>query len=462
MPTFRRWILFLGDAAVLYGSLLLMLYIRGGAEFLDSWNRHFFPFSVIISIWLAGFFLADFYHAPTLSLDTAFFRRFFGAMTLNILLAIAVFYLGSIFGITPKTNLLLFAIIFGLLFIAWRGFIGEWLKSHIAKPSVLFLNLDHRSTEILRELSSEQASFQLAGIIQDNGKIICLEKELPIYREKNDIVKLAESKRIDMIVIGDSPEGQLRRELYKQFVKGVRIYDVPAFFELTIRRLPISLLDADWLLREFRDRAPWQLEFMKRCMDVLFGVFLSLMCLPVMILIFLLLRFFETPLPIYAQIRIGKNGKLFTLYKFRSMQLDAERNGARWAEHNDARVLPIGKWLRHTHLDELPQLWNIIRGQMSFVGPRPERPEMMQTLDVQIPFFGLRHLVHPGITGWAQINYPYGSSVDDARKKLSYDLYYIKHWSLFWDLRIMLKTITMIIYGEGWKRKIEKYYENKS
>ncbi len=456
MPTFRRWILCLGDAAVLYGSLLLMLYIRGGESFHSAWNAHAAPFSLIFLVWLAVFFLADFYHAPTLNIDTAFIRRFVGAMSLNVLLAIAVFYVGHIFGIAPKINLLLFSVIFVLLFVAWRGLIGEWFKSTIAKPAVIFVNLDERCTEIIQAVTKENTDFHFAGLVQENGKIICLEKELPIYRDKSDIAKLCESKRVDMIVIGESPEGQLRRELYKQFVKGVRIYDAPGFFELAVRRLPILLLDADWLLREFRDRAPWQLEFMKRICDIICGVFIGILLSPALLCIYGLLRVFETSSPIYSQVRIGKNGKTFTLYKFRTMQIDAEKDGAKWAEQNDPRAMPIGKWLRHTHLDELPQLWNIIRGHMSFVGPRPERPEMMQTLDVQIPFFGLRHLVHPGITGWAQINYPYGSTVEDARKKLSYDLYYIKHWSLFWDARITLKTLTMLIHGEGWKRKSEK------
>jgi len=131
------------------------------------------------------------------------------------------------------------------------------------------------------------------------------------------------------------------------------------------------------------------------------------------------------------------------------MTIDAEINGAQWSQKNDNRVTKIGKILRHTHLDELPQLWNILVGEMSFVGPRPERPEMISLLNTEIPFYSLRHLVKPGVTGWAQINYPYGASVEDAKNKLAYDLYYVKHRAFFWDIRIIVKTLATMVRGEG-------------
>jgi lipopolysaccharide/colanic/teichoic acid biosynthesis glycosyltransferase len=146
---------------------------------------------------------------------------------------------------------------------------------------------------------------------------------------------------------------------------------------------------------------------------------------------------------------VGLAGRPFTLYKFRSMRADAEKDGAVWAEERDPRVTPVGAFLRSSHLDELPQLINVIRGEMSLVGPRPERPEFVAELRKVIPHYHLRTLVKPGVTGWAQISYPYGSSLDDARAKLEYDLYYIRHKSVLWDLRIILRTLTVSILGRG-------------
>lgn len=170
---------------------------------------------------------------------------------------------------------------------------------------------------------------------------------------------------------------------------------------------------------------------------------------PVFLLIAALIRLDSPGSSIYRQTRVGEGGKTFTLYKFRSMRQDAEQTGAQWAGANDVRITRLGRFLRVTRLDELPQLINVIRGDMSFIGPRPERPEFTSMLEKQIPYYDSRYLVKPGITGWAQVLYPYGASVDDAREKLQYDLYYIKHYSLLLDIAIIFKTVRVVLLGRG-------------
>ena len=158
----------------------------------------------------------------------------------------------------------------------------------------------------------------------------------------------------------------------------------------------------------------------------------------------------DSPGPVfYTQKRVGKDGEIFTIYKFRSMQYRAEEHGARWAEKKDPRVTRAGKLLRLTHIDELPQIWNIFKGEMSLVGPRPERPEFVELLEKELPYYFVRHTIKPGLTGWAQINYQYGASVEDAHNKLEYDLYYVKNMSLFLDLKILLRTIGVVLLKEG-------------
>lgn len=151
----------------------------------------------------------------------------------------------------------------------------------------------------------------------------------------------------------------------------------------------------------------------------------------------------------YKQVRVGKNGEPFSIYKFRSMGVDAEKNGAQWADKNDMRVTRVGGFIRKYRLDELPQLYNVFRGDMSFVGPRPERPEFVEQLDKQIPFYAKRHSVKPGLAGWAQLNYPYGASVEDAEGKLKYDLYYVKHKSFLLDMLVLIRTIEVVLFGKG-------------
>jgi lipopolysaccharide/colanic/teichoic acid biosynthesis glycosyltransferase len=172
-------------------------------------------------------------------------------------------------------------------------------------------------------------------------------------------------------------------------------------------------------------------------------------CLPFLPLIFLAVRI-SSPGPVFfSQTRVGRRGRLFTIYKFRTMRTDAEANGAVWAAKDDARVTPIGRFMRKIRIDEIPQLWNVLRGDMAFVGPRPERPEFVQWLSQEIPYYDLRHMIRPGVTGWAQVRYRYGASLEETKCKLEYDLYYVKHMSIGLDLLIMFETIKTILLRRG-------------
>jgi exopolysaccharide biosynthesis polyprenyl glycosylphosphotransferase len=189
---------------------------------------------------------------------------------------------------------------------------------------------------------------------------------------------------------------------------------------------------------------------MKRTIDLTFAAALAIVSFPAMVLTALAI-WLESGRPIlYRQERVGENGRLFTLYKFRSMRKDAEQGGRPvWAKDDDDRVTRVGRVIRKTRLDELPQLWNVVRGDMSFVGPRPERPYFVEELARQIPFYQQRHAVKPGITGWAQVKYRYGSSLEDAMEKLRYDLYYIKHLSISFDMTIVFDTVKVVLFRKG-------------
>jgi exopolysaccharide biosynthesis polyprenyl glycosylphosphotransferase len=211
-------------------------------------------------------------------------------------------------------------------------------------------------------------------------------------------------------------------------------------------------LKPSWLIFCDGFRASRVTRFVKRMLDLSFSIILAIVSAPLMALTAIAIRL-DSPGPmLYSQERVGENGAVFKIYKFRSMRTDAEMAGKPiWARDNDDRITRVGRFARKTRLDELPQLWNVMRGDMSFVGPRPERPFFVDQLAQEIPFYLQRHAVKPGLTGWAQVKYQYGSTVEDAMEKLRYDLYYIKHLSIIFDLTIVLDTVKVILFGKGAK-----------
>jgi exopolysaccharide biosynthesis polyprenyl glycosylphosphotransferase len=230
----------------------------------------------------------------------------------------------------------------------------------------------------------------------------------------------------------------------------MRVLSDEAFQEQHLGRMQLDTLTIDNLLFASGFATGALSRGVKRLWDILFSVIMLLLMSPLMIMTAVAVKL-DSPGPVlYRQQRIGQFGRAFTLLKFRSMRVDAESGGApRWAQKQDPRVTKVGAFIRATRIDELPQLVNVILGHMSLVGPRPERPHFVEQLSRAIPFYRERDYVKPGVTGWAQVNFPYGASVEDAREKLTYDLYYVKHRSLFLDLRILLATVRVVLTGEG-------------
>lgn len=235
-----------------------------------------------------------------------------------------------------------------------------------------------------------------------------------------------------------------------------RLYGEPIgglseFYEMYLGKLPVASLGPEWFIVadgfDLSRRSAYLR--LKRLGDIALALPLSIVILPFLLLAMIAIRLESPGSSLYSQVRTGLRGQAFTIYKLRTMRSDAEKTGAQWAAKNDARITMVGRFLRKTRIDELPQLWNILRGDMSFVGPRPERPEFIGELSKQVPHYDFRHVVSPGVTGWAQIMYPYGASVEDARRKLEYDLYYIKHTGLLMDLRILFRTVRTVIMAGG-------------
>lgn len=261
----------------------------------------------------------------------------------------------------------------------------------------------------------------------------------------------ARNLRAEYVVMAvDEPRGAIWvEELVRCRFQGMRVYDAAGFSERVLRRVPVAHVKASEFAFCDDVHASRVRESFKRAFDLLMAAALLVCATPAVLVVAVLIKLDSEGPVLYSQERVGRAGKSYRLWKFRSMRTDAEKNGAVWARSNDDRVTRMGRFIRKTRIDEIPQVFNVLLGDMSFVGPRPERPVFVEQLKRQIPFYSLREGVKPGITGWAQIRYPYGASVEDARNKLEFDLYYVKNGSLFLDLGIIFHTVRHVLFGRG-------------
>jgi sugar transferase (PEP-CTERM system associated) len=324
----------------------------------------------------------------------------------------------------------------------------------VLKHRVLVLGAGSRaaSVEALLDKLGPGARFHLVGFVQCGDEQPSVDKS-KLVGDCGVLRALVEQHRVGQIVVGvrDRRNGHFpTASLLECRLGGISIVDLPTFFERETGYVQLNSLSASWMIfAEGFSRSRFQ-RVLKRLFDVSVSVAMLSATLPVMVLATLAI-WLEAGRPIlYRQQRVGESGKIFEILKFRSMRVGAERDGVpEWATPNDDRVTRGGRFLRRTRVDELPQLINVLRGDMSFVGPRPERPLFVSELSRKVPFYASRHSVKPGITGWAQIRYPYGASVDDAVQKLQFDLYYVKNHSLFLDFVILLQTTQVVLFGEG-------------
>ncbi len=321
------------------------------------------------------------------------------------------------------------------------------------KRRVLVYGTGYGAATITRlRLSADHHAFALVGFVQPQGegRIVPSERML---ESDGDLCVLCERLGVTEVVIAmdDRRRGFPIPELLDCRLAGVDVTELLTFLERETGRVHINVLNPSWMIfsQGFK-RDPLRL-FSSRALDLFSSLAVLVVALPAMILTFLAIKIedgWQAP-ALYRQARVGLGGRVFKVLKFRSMHQDAELNGAQWAQHADPRVTHVGAIIRKLRIDELPQVFNVLRGDMSFVGPRPERPEFVAQLAEKIPYYAQRHCVKPGITGWAQLCYPYGSSENDALEKLQYDLYYIKNNSLLFDLAILIQTAEVVLFGKG-------------
>lgn len=345
--------------------------------------------------------------------------------------------------------------VFVVAVLTWRVTFNALARDPYLEERVLILGTGRTARMLARQIGTQRDfAYRLVGFIDDSGGAAVTVRHHDILGSVADIERVIAERRVDRIVVGLSDRrGRLPIEdLLRAKLSGVRVEDAMTTYERLTGKILIDDLKPSWLIFSDGFRASRWTRFVKRMLDLALSMIGLILGAPLMALSALAVKL-DSPGPsLYSQARVGENGRVFKIYKFRSMRVDAERSGAPiWAKDKDPRVTRVGRVIRLTRLDELPQLWNVMNGDMSFVGPRPERPFFVEQLAREIPFYMQRHAVKPGITGWAQVKYRYGSSIEDAMEKLRYDLYYIKHLSIFFDLTIVLDTVKVILFGKGAK-----------
>ncbi len=447
----KRLILITGDFLLLETCIVLTLFIRYGS--LNAWPSHIAPFTIVTFLWIIGFYIAGLYDLALGQDPLKLFRTYLEGMIVNLGVAFGFFYLLPIFGIAPRTNLLLYFLIALLLGYAWRICFHRFIMGTFERERVLFIGSIREALEVhaLLRASSLGADLVAAVITHDAP-----EAHMPFTCLLVGQISRASIQKhlIQTVVLGTKLDEfpQITNVLYTALFDQLTILDRAELEEATTGRIPLSYVNQSWFLQHLNESEKAWYESFKRGMDVFLAIPFALLTLLLTPIVTILIKLSSAGPIFYSQTRVGRHGKHIKIWKFRTMDVNAEKDGPRFtaSTKTDPRVFALGRLLRQLRIDELPQIWNVIRGDLSFVGPRPERPEFVTPLIERMPYYSLRHLARPGLTGWAQVRFlEPTSSLEDNLKKLQYDLFYIKHRSLLLDIAILLKTVGIILRRQG-------------
>jgi len=441
---------------LLFGGLVVAVYVRMGAiEAEDALitRNGFYKAALATVFCLTSFYFFDLYDFVVMHDRRELVLRLLQALGLAWIALAIMFYLLPQVMIGRGVTLISLPLALGLM-VGWRLSI-HWILGHPEiGERILIVGSGPFAIEIAKEtLDRKDAGYRVVGFVDNDpalvGKSLINPKVIGLT---SDLAALVRSENIDRLVvaIGDRRGQFPTQELLKLSLSGdVSIEESASFYERLTGRVLLDMIRPSWLIFSSRGQRARINEITRVVMHRLIALIGAILSLPIAIFTAILIKLESRGPVLYKQERVGKNGRPFTVMKFRSMRMDAEKDGPVWAKSDDDRMTRVGRIIRKIRVDEIPQFWNILRGEMNFVGPRPERPHFVATLAQEIPYYDQRHLIAPGLTGWAQINYPYGASVEDARQKLQYDLFYIKNQNLALDATIMFETIKTIMFGKG-------------
>lgn len=436
-----------GDLVCLYLGLFVALTVRQGH--LDNLLSIISPMTVLFFFATIIMFVTGLYDVTRLKNKAEMYGKLTLAVSIWIVTGIIFFYLNIKATASPRTILALTGLV-GFIFIAiWRTVYNRLLSTTIWKATIAFAGVTPETKELIDFLIKRpQFGYKITGVFSPNTE------NLPtgITQYKNP----EELPPFDVMVVAPAFEADpaLTRHLYKNLFRRAQIETLAEFYEKIIKRVPPFVLSETWFLTNLQEQNKKIYDRAKLILDYLAATVMSIFFIITFPIIALAIKLGSSGSIFYSQDRVGRDGRIFKIYKYRSMKVlnadgSAETAGPQYAEQKDNRITAVGKFLRLTRLDEIPQLINIFKGEMTLIGPRPERPEFVNTLTQAMPFYAIRHLVKPGLTGWAQLQHNYYGTVDENLRKLEYDLYYIKNRSPLLDIAIILRTINIILGLKG-------------
>lgn len=428
----RTWVIVFGDLISFLISFGFLVFIRFKPEsYSEAINIHIIPFALLYLAWMIIFYIFGLYDLLNIKPNIPYLKKWILALITSFIVGMLLFYFIPIFGIAPKINLIIQVLGFGITSFIIRRFIYNLFAKTISQPVIFVGN----STPLI----------ELKTIINNNPQI-----GLKVFAHYQDVHELNKTDLKNITIILDKKSEILDKNILNLYTHGTEILDTAKAYEKYLYKIPVEYIDINFIIENINLKKDIFYKFVTYLLNIIFAIIVLVVTSPIMF-IAIAARLLEDGRPIFIkQKRVGLNGKNFNLYKLRSMIVlskdgSAETKDAVWSTgKDDTRITPVGKILRKTHIDEIPQMINILKGDITLVGPRPERPEFVEVLEKEIPYYSFRHIIKPGFTGWAQIKYRYANTTESSREKFEYDLYYIKNRNIFIDIGIIIRTIQII------------------
>lgn len=446
----RNLLFVIGEGALVFFVInsVLISWV-GVSRFVEFFSFYIFRALIVTSVFQLCFYYFDLYDLHVIPTIQEHMLKVLQTIGFACILIAFIYYLAPFLVISTKIFwCLLFAA--GVAVFFWRFLYFKILERRMFVQPIALIGTGKFAGEIVAAIENKKDSgFKIVAFVGDPSSPN-VKGGTPVFPEIKDLKGLCEQQVVSKIVVAlDEKRGIPLYDLIPYKFLGIEILGAARFFEELTGKVPVARISPSWLVFSEGFYVGRMMKTLKRTMDLLAALSILLVSSPILFASALIIKL-ESPGEIfYRQERVGENGKIFNIVKFRSMKTDAEKDGPKWASLDDDRVTKFGRFIRKVRIDELPQLFNVLKGDMSFVGPRPERPVFVEELEKKIPFYNSRHIVKPGITGWAQIYYPYGASVEDSLHKLEYDLYYIKNLSISIDLLTIFQTIKVVLFQKG-------------
>ncbi len=454
----RQGILVLGDLISYYIGFIIALSIRNlSIPSVEKIVQQLSPFSIVFLLWIVANYVNGLYDLRLMTMEGNT-RRTVESGTVALVLGMIFFYLGPSQSITPKTILALTVVAGFALASIFRTLYLRHIGTTKLNTRILFLGVSEEVKELVSILTHEKnLGYHISAIIDPDNTIAKTPHQgIELYHSLTTLRAAIDTQHIHTVVVEPdmNEREEVKRELYELLFWPVEIADMTSFYETVTGRIPPSTFSESWFLSNLRTTDRPVYTKAKRGTDIIAGTLFGLLLILLFPFVGLGIKLSSPGPVIFKQKRIGEGGKVFWMYKLRTMYVlaedgSAEAHGVEFAKKGDERVTAIGKFLRKIRLDELPQAWNLLKGDVTLIGPRPERPEIVAQLTAQMPYYPLRNIIKPGITGWAAIHQHYTDTLESSLKKLQYDLFYIKNRSVLLDISILLRTINVVLRGMG-------------